>query len=132
MELSDYQQRAGETDVLTADDELLPLLGLAGEIGQLIAEYKKRQRDKVGYRAFRDEVREELGDILWYAAALASRNGFDLDDIARDNLGKTRGLFRAPGPLPPHDLFDTDAPADQRLPTRLTVMFVETEETTDR
>ena len=39
MELSDYQQRAGETDILTADDELLPLLGLAGEVGQLIAEY---------------------------------------------------------------------------------------------
>jgi len=132
MELSDYQEQAGETDILKADDDLLPLLGLAGEVGQLIAEYKKRQRDKTGYRAFRDEVHEELGDILWYAAALARRNGFDLDDIARDNLGKTRGLFRSPGQLPPHDLFDRDAPAEQRLPTRLTVMIVETEEITDR
>lgn len=132
MEFSDYQQRAGETDILTADDELLPLLGLAGEVGQLIAEYKKRQRDKTGYRAFRDEVHEELGDILWYAAALARRNGFDLDDIARDNLGKTQGLFGSPGQLPPHDLFDRDAPAEQRLPSRLKVMLVETEETTGR
>jgi NTP pyrophosphatase (non-canonical NTP hydrolase) len=132
MELSDYQRRAGETDILPADDELLPLLGLAGEVGQLIAEYKKRQRDKTGYRAFRDEVHEELGDILWYAAALARHNGFDLDDIARDNLGKTRGLFRAPEQLPPHDPFDQDAPAGQRLPARLTVMLVETEETTAR
>src|SRR5450432_3369507 len=131
MELNDYQQRAGETDVLPTDDELLPLLGLAGEVGQLIAEYKKRQRDKTGYRAFRDEVYEELGDILWYAAALARRNGFDLDDIARDNLGKTRGLFTSPRQLPPHDPLDRDAPAEQRLPMRLTVTFVETEEVTD-
>ena len=132
MELSDYQHQAGETDVLTANDELLPLLGLAGEVGQLIAEYKKRQRDKTGYRAFRDEVHEELGDILWYAAALARHNGFDLDEIARENLTKTRGLFLVPEHLPPHDRFDKGAPADQQLPTRLTVTLVQTEETTER
>src|SRR5579863_7139322 len=101
MELSEYQQRAGETDVLTGDNDLLPLLGLAGEVGQLMAEYKKRQRDKAGYRAFQEEVHEELGDILWYAAALARYNGFDLDEIARANLEKTRGLFHAPEHLPP-------------------------------
>src|SRR6516164_8969115 len=132
MELSDYQLQAGETDVLTAGDELLPLLGLAGEVGQLIAEYKKRQRDKTGYRAFRDEVREELGDILWYAAALARHNGFSLDEIAHENLAKTRGLFLAPEYLPPQERFDEDAPADQRLPVRLTVTLVQTEETTSR
>ncbi len=130
MELSEYQQRAGETDVLTGDNDLLPLLGLAGEVGQLIAEYKKRQRDKTGYRAFHDEVHEELGDILWYAAALARYNGFDLDEIARENLEKTRGLFLAPQQLPPQTRLDADAPADQQLPTRLTVTLIENEETT--
>lgn len=130
MELSEYQQHAASTDILASDNELLPLLGLAGEVGQLIAEYKKRQRDKTGYRAFRDEVHEELGDILWYAAALARHNGFDLDEIAQVNLDKTRGLFRAPGSLQPHELFDADVAAGQRLPTRLTVTLTETEETT--
>lgn len=91
MDINDYQDQAGQTDVLTGNADLLPLLGLAGEVGQLIAEYKKRERDKTGYRAFRDEVHEELGDILWYAAALARYNGFDLDEIARANLTKTRG-----------------------------------------
>ena len=132
MELSDYQQRAGETDVLTGDADILPLLGLAGEVGQLIAEYKKRERDKTGYRAFADEVHEELGDILWYAAALARYNGFDLDEIAQSNLTKTRGLFRPPDRLPPHESFDRDAPSDQQLPALLTVTFVETEEMTER
>lgn len=132
MELSEYQQRASETDVLTGDNDLLPLLGLAGEVGQLIAEYKKRQRDKTGYRAFQDEVHEELGDILWYAAALARYNGFDLDEIARENLEKTRGLFLALEDLPPQARFDGDAPPDQQLPTRLTVTLIESEETTKR
>jgi hypothetical protein len=132
LDISEYQQRAGETDILTGDDDIMPLLGLAGEVGQLIAEYKKHQRDKVGYRAFRDEVHEELGDILWYAAALARYNGFDLDEIARENLDKTRGLFLAPEQLPPHALFDQEAPADQQLPTRLTVTLVENEESTGR
>jgi NTP pyrophosphatase (non-canonical NTP hydrolase) len=130
MELSEYQRHAADTDILASDNELLPLLGLAGEVGQLIAEYKKRQRDKTGYRAFRDEIHEELGDILWYAAALARHNGFDLDEIARVNLDKTRGLFGTPGQLPPHDLFDTDVPVGQRLPGRLTVTLTETKETT--
>jgi hypothetical protein len=131
MDISEYQQRAGETDILTGDDDIMPLLGLAGEVGQLIAEYK-RQRDKVGYRAFRDEVHEELGDILWYAAALARYNGFDLNEIARENLDKTRGLFLAPEQLPPQAPFDQEAPADQRPPTRLTVTLVENEGVTGR
>lgn len=132
MELSEYQQRAGETDVLTSDADILPLLGLAGEVGGLIAEYKKRERDKTGYRAFADEVYEELGDILWYAAALARYNGFDLNEIAQSNLTKARGLFRLPGRLPPHERFDRDAPSEQQLPAQLAVTFVETEEVTER
>ncbi len=117
---------------MTDNDDIMPLLGLAGEVGQLVAEYKKRQRDKTGYRAFRDEVHEELGDILWYAATLARYNGFDLDELARANLAKTRGLFLAPGCLPAHTRFDEGAPADQQLPHRLTVTLIEREETTKR
>lgn len=35
-------------------------------------------------------MRDELGDVLWYVAALATKLGVDLDDIARANLEKTR------------------------------------------
>jgi len=132
MDLSTYQELAGSTDILTKDDPLMPLLGLAGEVGQLIAEYKKRQRDVHGYRAFREEVREELGDILWYAAALARHNGLDLGDIAKRNLSKTHDLFRSGDALPAHELFDAGLTDDQRLPDRLTVTLVENEETSKR
>lgn len=128
MDLSTYQELAGDTDILTKDDPLMPLLGLAGEVGQLVAEYKKRQRDVHGYRAFKEEVREELGDILWYAAALARNNDLDLGDIARRNLAKTHDLFRSGDTLEPHDLFDAGLPDDQRFPDQLTVTLVETDE----
>jgi NTP pyrophosphatase (non-canonical NTP hydrolase) len=130
--MNEYQMKAGQTDILAGEDELMPLLGLAGEVGQLIAEFKKRQRDKVGYRAFRDEVHEELGDILWYASALARYNGFDLNEIAEYNLAKTRGIFLTSEQLSAHRLFDEESPSDQQLPRQLKVTFVENRETTKR
>lgn len=130
MNLSDYQREAAETDVLHPDDRLLPLIGLGGEVGQLMAEYKKRERDRSGYRAFRDEVREELGDILWYAAALARRNDLDLDQIAQDNLRKTRELFRPDQATESGPLYDDDEVAEQQLPRRLTVTLLDQVETT--
>ena len=108
MNLDDYQSAAGETDILVADDLVLPMLGLAGEVGSLVAEYKKRQRDHTGYRAFPDEVREELGDLLWYLATLARRCDLSLDEIAADNIRKTRERFLRPATPPAHALFDDD------------------------
>ena len=84
MHLSEYQRRSATTDILPAEDLGLPILGMAGEVGSLAAEHKKRRRDVAGYRAFRDEVREDLGDLLWYAAALARRCDLDLDDVLTD------------------------------------------------
>lgn len=132
MEFNTYQELASGTDILIKDDPLMPLLGLAGEVGQLIAEYKKRQRDVHGYRAFREEVSEELGDILWYAAALARSNGLNLGDIAQRNLAKTNDLFRSGDTLEPHEPFDVELPEDQRFPDRLTVTLVENQETSRR
>ena len=45
---------------------MVPLLGLAGEAGSLLTEYKKWLREGDRYRPFSDQVSEEIGDILWY------------------------------------------------------------------
>ena len=114
-----------QTDILAADDLVLPLLGLVGEVGSLAAEYKKRQRDQAGYRAFTDEVREELGDLLWYAAALARRCELSLDEILADNIRKTRERFIKPETPPPHPLFDEELSTAEQLPRILEVTFSE-------
>lgn len=129
MDLSDYQKLSASTDKLPADDRLLPLIGLGGEVGQLMAEYKKRERDKQGYRAFRDEVEEELGDVLWYAAALARRNELDLSAVAEKNLMKSRELFGSTRPVESVPMYDSHLGLDQQLPRQLTVTLVETEDT---
>lgn len=91
MKLSDYQRQALRSDRTPSTTDvggrpgLIPLLGLAGEAGQLVTEYK-RLRDGPGHVLFVDRVAEELGDILWYVANLASKYELDLDSIARQNL----------------------------------------------
>lgn len=125
MDLADYERSVAETDILSPDDLVLPMLGLAGEIGSLVAQYKKIQRDRTGYRAFTEEVREELGDVFWYATALARRCDLSLHDIMTDNIRKTRERFLRPPTPPPHPLLDAEAPNDEQLPRRLDITFTE-------
>ncbi|WNV82890.1 MazG nucleotide pyrophosphohydrolase domain-containing protein [Umezawaea sp. Da 62-37] len=126
MKLTDYEQAVADTDVLASDDIVLPMLGLVGEVGSLVAQYKKIQRDRAGYRAFTDEVREELGDLFWYAAALARRCDLSLEEILSDNIRKARERFKLPlNPLP-HPLFDDAAAKTEQLPRTLDITFTET------
>lgn len=124
MELDDYQQRSAATDLEgKSDDPILPLLGLAGEVGALLAEFKKKRRPGgERYTGFEDVVATELGDILWYLAAVARRVGLPLSRVAETNLAKTRARWltsSADGPT----AFDDGFPPDQRLPRHFEVTF---------
>ncbi len=61
-------------------------MGLAGEAGELANLVKK----EVFHRHDRDDakVADELGDVLWYVAALCTLYGLSLTDIMRANIGK--------------------------------------------
>ncbi len=131
LTLDDYQAQAVRTDVLPAgsngrDDDafVLPLLGLVGEIGGLATQLKKRRRDEQGYSGFDDELREELGDALWYLAVLADRAGVALSELAHDNLLKAAEAFGTPRPSASRP-YDADRPEIERLPRRLSVRFDE-------
>jgi len=132
MKLSEYQKQALLSDrtpastSMSADaSRLIPLLGLAGEAGQLLAEYKKRLRDGPGHVLFVDRVAEELGDILWYVANLASKYDLDLDAVARQNLAKVASLYL--GPASPHR-FDADYDENERFPRKFVATFSEVRE----
>lgn len=78
-----YAARALTTDQRSDAASLaFPLLGLFGETGSLLSEVKKKQRDRVSYVGYAAAVVEELGDMLWYLTAVASRVGLSLGDIA--------------------------------------------------
>lgn len=123
MDLDDYQRASEGTDVRPEprSDPGFPLLGLAGEVGSLVTEYKKKLRDGESYTAFQAEVREDLGDLLWYAATLARTVGLSLNDIATANLEKTASIWGED--LPPARQYDAGFPDDQQLPRHFTVRF---------
>jgi MazG nucleotide pyrophosphohydrolase domain. len=65
-------------------------LGLAGEAGEVAEHAKKMLRDDDGRLSDerRAKLRAELGDVLWYVAAIADELGENLDAIASENLSK--------------------------------------------
>lgn len=133
MDLDDFQREAQRTDrvpltgdeVLDRDARLVPLLGLAGEVGTLLAGYKKFLRDGDAYELFVDNVGEEVGDLLWYLANVAEKWGLSLSDLAVANLAKTSDRWRRPHPGAPRrraaDFLDHDAPPLERLPRMFSV-----------
>lgn len=83
--LDDYQQKAART-LLESADVVWNVLGLVGEAGE-VAEYLK----KTLYHQHpedREKLKKELGDVLWYVAAIATKLGLSLGDIALANLAK--------------------------------------------
>lgn len=123
LTLDEYQRLAAATDIEgDSRDPVVPLLGLAGEVGALVSEFKKKRRpDGVTYSGFEDVVTTELGDILWYLSALARRVGVPLSSVAYQNLAKTRARWLPSEASRP--AFDADFPEHQQLPRRFDVTF---------
>jgi NTP pyrophosphatase (non-canonical NTP hydrolase) len=79
-------------------------LGLTGEAGEIANKVKKIARDFGGTITAnaRAQLADELGDVLWYVAQLATQLGVDLDAIAAGNLAKlvdrhARGVLHGSG-----------------------------------
>ena len=128
MDISTYQREAGKTDQVPGTDEramLVPLLGLAGEVGTLLSEYKKYLRDGRAHQRFKDQIAEDLGDLLWYVANAATKFGLDLEDVARANIEKTRSRWPTDADATKHKLFDDVFPAKEQIPRNFRVSFTE-------
>ncbi|TCS38378.1 MazG-like nucleotide pyrophosphohydrolase family protein [Paucimonas lemoignei] len=118
LTLEEYQAAVERTD--EKKRAIISLLGLVGEIGDLHSTYKKGLLHNQ-HPVFRREVAEELGDILWYVASLATRNKLSLEDIARANLVKAGQLFDTGQKTE----FDRGYEEDERFPRNFSVVFEE-------
>lgn len=131
MDFNSYQKEALRTDRVPgrgADDAaslIVPMLGLAGETGQLLSEYKKHLRDGEAHRLFKERVSEELGDLLWYIANVASKFDLSLSDVAAANLAKVKQRWASERVVPLS--FDTELPEGERLPRRFEVELIDVE-----
>ena len=93
MNFSDYQSKAKETAIYPDEFKVTyPALGLAGEAGEIANKVKKILRDDGGHvtENRRNDLSDEIGDVLWYIAALASDLRLNLDDVAHENIEKLR------------------------------------------
>lgn len=93
MKLNEYQEQAVATAIYGSGNKVgYPILGLVGEAGELANKYKKVLRDDNGilHPDKRKALQDELGDVLWYVAALARDLDIDLHTVAVNNIEKLK------------------------------------------
>ncbi len=113
MTLDEYQKKAITFEIMDrSSGELLAsdpayiakILGLVGEAGEVAEKYKKIIRDRDGIVTADDaqEMKKELGDVLWYVAVLAEYLGVSFEEVAQANIDKlssrkSRGVQKGAG-----------------------------------
>ena len=124
LSVQQYSREAIGTDRRREDSSLnFPLLGLFGEVGSLLSEVKKKQRDKIAYLAYAEAVNEELGDVLWYFNLVASKGGVPFADIVANlNHSDDDWVKASENPL----TFDTLQPSIIKPPKAPTKAFEKT------
>lgn len=113
--IDDYQRIAHETADYPAPIMLIagqstrmeytyPALGLAEEAGEVAGKFSKAVRDDKGYISpeRKEEIKKELGDVLWFVAELCTCLDLNLTDVAQKNLDKLasrkeRGVIHGSG-----------------------------------
>jgi len=126
MTLNEYQKLAAETvqpyNSIDKENFFLGYLGLAGEAGSVLTTLKKKLRDGDGFGEFESKLREELGDVLWYISSIASHYKLSLEDIADNNLNKTKDRFKE---IDLANIPRFDAGYFEKFPDKFTINFIE-------
>lgn len=95
MTFEEYQKAALATEKyahLPYDLQIAYLsLQLCSEAGEVAAEFAKPWRKET---QFNDEnIKAELGDVLWYVVNIAARRGISLQDILTHNIDKLQKRY---------------------------------------
>lgn len=99
MRANEFQEEANRTLLETPDFDIMPgqvmiswnAVGLAGEAGEVLELIKKGIFHQQGID--QEKMKKELGDVLWYVAALATNMGLTLEEIMQHNIDKLKARF---------------------------------------
>jgi NTP pyrophosphatase (non-canonical NTP hydrolase) len=94
MQFNDYQKFAAKGIRRESEGKNLLVgfaLGLGGESGEVLDDIKKREYH--GRDISTKHTAEELGDVLWYVANLATQLGYSLEDIVEYNVYKLKNRY---------------------------------------
>lgn len=107
MELNEYQKRAMTTCMPSSDNFAYMFLNLVGEVGEVASKVAKAIRKEnativendfvIEAKTIKelfienpifDELKKELGDILWQLSGCCTVFGWTLEEVGQDNLDK--------------------------------------------
>lgn len=98
MDFDSYDVLAARTARRAPGEELEPkthlavmALGLAGEAGEVADMIKKHVGH--GHPLDAGKLIKELGDVLWYLAAICDAQHTSLDEVARQNIEKLKARY---------------------------------------
>ena len=99
MEANIYQKLANRTLIERPDFDITEVqtmiawnaIGLAGEAGEVADLVKKQIFHQQGID--RLKMKKELGDVLWYVAALCTEFGLTLEEVMQHNIDKLKARF---------------------------------------
>lgn len=102
MKFDEYQEKAAKYDLFEVSEDLTEVgflekvLGLTGEAGETADKIKKILQDKNGVVSDEDKglVVKELGDTLWYIAAISRYLGVSMSEVARGNIEKLESRYQ--------------------------------------
>jgi len=92
MDFEEYKKKAWETAIYPDKGKNIcyPALGLGGESGEVLEKIKKIIRDNNGEidETRKEELKKEMGDVLWYLSALTNELNLNFNEVAEENLSK--------------------------------------------
>ena len=109
MTLEEYQKRAMTTCMASSENFSYMFLNLVGEVGEFASKVAKGirkgrfainlsdldvvwnkadEQEEEELRQMNQELQKEAGDILWQLSGLCTVMGWNLEDIAQQNLDK--------------------------------------------
>ena len=94
MNINDYQNKAARTCAKIDGgimDDIHMILGIQTESAEIADAYKKY----IAYKNPLDlvNVKEEIGDTIWYIANMCNMHGWDLRDILDTNIAKLEARY---------------------------------------
>lgn len=94
VEIKEYQELSKRTMVQLETplmDDLHMVLGMDTEQSEIADVYKKH----IAYGKELDlvNIKEELGDLMWYIANLCNLHGWDLREIMHTNISKLQARY---------------------------------------
>jgi NTP pyrophosphatase (non-canonical NTP hydrolase) len=98
-----YQENAGKTDAVNYqpvvdrmnDQDIARLIHYAFGLGTEAGELQDAVKKYVAYGKALDKtnIKEEIGDLLWYIARICTLHGWDLQEVMDLNINKLRSRY---------------------------------------